>query len=205
MQKKLEDFSVTYLLTRDFLDAQLEMKEKLYDFNHSRPKDLKTRQDVLRDILGGYNGVHIEPPLHCDVASNLSFARGGFVNSGLVALDMAPITIGEWVMIGPNVQLIAATHPVALAERVKPYGCGEPINIGDNVWIGAGAIVMPGVTIGSRSIIGAGSVVVKDIPEGVIAVGNPCKVIKTIDHGEMPSEEEINQMYLDLGFEPVDF
>ncbi|WP_413112493.1 sugar O-acetyltransferase [Thaumasiovibrio sp. DFM-14] len=204
MHKSLDDFSVSYKLTQEFIAQQEAMREILYDFNHSRPREEALRQSLAKEILGRYQGTLIVPPFHCDVGKNIFLGRGGFINYGLVALDIAPITIGDFVMIGPNVQLLAASHPVALSERVLPYAMGDPITIGNNVWIGAGSIVMPGVTIGDNSVIGAGSLVLKDIPDSVIAFGRPCRVIKPIEHGSVPSDEDIEAMYVELGFSPLE-
>ncbi|WP_330872793.1 MULTISPECIES: sugar O-acetyltransferase [unclassified Photobacterium] len=133
------------------------------------------------------------------MGSNLSIGKNGFINYGLIVLDIAPVTIGDHVLIGPNVQLCAAGHPVLLSERVQPYACGDPITIGNHVWIGAGSIVLGGVSIGDNTVIGAGSIVVKDIPSNVIAAGNPCKVLRSIDHGQLPTEEDIQALYHQLG------
>ena len=191
MNKKVEDFSVQLLIDKTLVDHHLACKEKLYDFNFSRPSEGDKRKNILKSLFAKYNNTHIEPPFQCDMGNNISFGKGGFINYGVKILDIAPVTIGEYVLIAPNVVLATVDHPIDLAERVKPYACGEPITIGDNVWLGAGAIVLGGVTIGDRSVIGAGSVVTKDIPNDVIAVGNPCRVIKNIAHGKMPSQVQL--------------
>lgn len=198
MSKKVDDFSVKLQINKELADFQLACKEKLYDFNHSRPSETEKRQQILKSIFGQFSNTHIEPPFQCDMGSNIFFGEGGFLNYGVIILDIAPVTIGEYVLIAPNVVISTASHPVDLAERVKPYACAEPISIGDNVWLGAGAIVVGGVTIGDRSVIGAGSVVTKDIPSDVIAVGNPCRVIKKIEHGEMPSEAQLQEWWGDI-------
>lgn len=194
MANKLSDFSVQTLINKDLIDKQMQCKELLYDFNHSRPKEIELRRSILEKIINNYQGTHIEPPFICDIGQNLTIGKSGFINYGLIVLDIAPVTIGDHVLIAPNVQLCAASHPILLSERIQPFACGEPITIGDCVWIGAGSIVLGGVTIGNNSVIGAGSVVTKDISDNVIAVGNPCKVIKTIDHGEMPTQEDIDAL-----------
>ncbi|MGL6258667.1 sugar O-acetyltransferase [Vibrio sp. WXL103] len=197
-EKHLEEFSVHGSLERSLLDAQLTMREHLYDFNHTRPGETDKRQSLLTQILGRPCSTQIVPPLFCDIGTNLVLGEGGFINTNLVALDIAPIRIGNFVMIGPNVQLLASTHPLALQERLVPHIAGEPITIGDRVWIGAGAIILPGVNIGDNSVIGAGSVVNKDIPAGVLALGNPCRIIRAIDHGEIPSDEKIKANYAEF-------
>lgn len=198
MSKKIEDFSVQLLISKELDEAQLTCKDKLYDFNFSRPREKQKRTDILKSLFGKYHSTHIEPPFHCDMGTNIFFAQGGFLNYGVTILDIAPVTIGEYVLMGPNVVISTAGHPVDLAERVKPFACADPINIGDNVWLGAGCVVLGGVSIGSRSVIGAGSIVTKDIPSDVIAVGNPCRVIKKIEHGKIPSEAQLQEWWGEL-------
>ena len=198
MSKKVEDYSVQLRINKTLVDHQLICKEKLYDFNFSRPSEIDKRKDILASIFKKFSSTHIEPPFHCDMGSNISFGEGGFLNCGVKILDIASVTFGDYVLIAPNVVISTATHPLDLAERVKPYACAEPIVIGDNVWLGAGCIVVGGVTIGNRSVIGAGSIVTKNIPSDVVAVGNPCRVIKKIEHGEMPSEQQLAEWWSDL-------
>ncbi|MDD9178746.1 MULTISPECIES: sugar O-acetyltransferase [Aliivibrio] len=198
MSYKLSDFSVQIPINKELCAFQDEVKEQLYDFNHSRPSEHQLRADVLQSILGNYQGVIIVPPFYCDMGKNIHFECGGFLNSGVKILDLAPVFIGEYVQIGPNVVISTAGHPFDLAERVLPIASANPIKIGDNVWIGANAVILDGVTIGDRSVIGAGSVVTKDIPPDCVAVGNPCRVIKTITHSEMPTDEELDEMWADL-------
>ncbi|MCP4323292.1 MAG: sugar O-acetyltransferase [Psychromonas sp.] len=191
MSKKVADYSVQLLIDKALVNHQLACKEKLYDYNFSRPSEAEKRKNILKSLFGKYSNTHIEPPFHCDMGDNIFFGEGGFLNCGVKILDIAPVTIGEYVLVAPNVVIATVDHPVDLAERVKPYACAEPITIGDSVWLGAGAVVLGGVTIGDNSVIGAGSIVTKNIPSNVVAVGNPCRVIKKIEHGEMPSEAQI--------------
>lgn len=138
-------------------------------------------REVLAQLLGGLGiDVHIKPPLFVDYGFNITIGAGSFVNYGLVALDVAPITIGRDVQIGPNVQLLTPTHPVDPDPRRAKYEAGKPIVIGDNVWLGGGAIVLAGVSIGDNSVIGAGAVVTRDVPANVVAVGNPARVTRRI-------------------------
>lgn len=123
----------------------------------------------------------MKAPLYVDYGSNITIGDGTFVNVGLVALDVTPITIGAHCQIGPNVQLLTPTHPLDPEPRRAGYEAGEPITLGDNVWLGGGVIVCPGVTIGENTVVGAGAVVTKDLPANVVAVGNPAKVIRTLD------------------------
>jgi maltose O-acetyltransferase len=139
------------------------------------------RRRILTELLGHY-GEHSEvrPPFYCDYGHHIRIGARTFVNFGLVALDVAPITIGDDVQLGPNVQLLTPTHPVEPEPRRAKWEAAEPIIIGDNVWLGGGVIVLPGVTIGENTVVGAGSVVTKDLPAGVVAVGNPARVVRSI-------------------------
>ncbi|MFE0317214.1 sugar O-acetyltransferase [Streptomyces albogriseolus] len=136
---------------------------------------------VLAELLGSVGeDVEIRPPLYVDYGSNITVGARTFVNYHLTALDVAAITIGEDCQIGPNVQLLTPTHPVEPGPRRDKLEAARPITIGDNVWIGGGAIVCPGVTIGDNTVIGAGAVVTKDIPANVVAVGNPARPVRTL-------------------------
>jgi maltose O-acetyltransferase len=140
--------------------------------------------EILADVLGSLGeGAHVRPPLTVDYGENLHIGARTFVNANLTALDVAAITIGEDCQIGPNVQLLTPTHPVDPRPRRDKLEAAKPITVEDNVWLGGGVVVCPGVTIGENSVIGAGAVVTKDIPANVVAVGNPARVIReNIDH-----------------------
>lgn len=145
------------------------------------PNDLDGRRAVLAELLGALGeGSEILPPFRCDYGYRISIGARSFVNHGAVFLDVAPITIGADVQIGPNVQLLTATHPIDPEERRAGWEAGEPIAIGDNAWLGGGVIVCPGVSIGENSVIGAGAVVTREIPASVVAVGNPARVIREV-------------------------
>ncbi|WP_374463138.1 sugar O-acetyltransferase [Microtetraspora sp. AC03309] len=145
------------------------------------PTDQEAARPLLDELIGSIApDAHIRPPLYVDYGTYITIGSGTFANYGLTALDVAPITIGADVQIGPNVQLLTPTHPVDPDARRAKLEAAEPIVIGDNVWIGGGAIVLAGVTIGENSVIGAGAVVTRDIPTGVVAVGNPARVIRHI-------------------------
>jgi maltose O-acetyltransferase len=144
--------------------------------------DLAAAHKVLVQLLGEVGAdVLIKPPLFVDYGKHIKVGAGTFINYGLMALDVAAITIGRDVQIGPNVQLLTPTHPVDPAQRLAKLEAAKPIVIGDNVWLGGGAIVLAGVTIGANSVIGAGAVVTRDIPANVVAVGNPARVIRELD------------------------
>ncbi|WP_301173854.1 sugar O-acetyltransferase [Actinomadura geliboluensis] len=143
--------------------------------------DPDAARPILEDLLGSIApDAHIRPPLYVDYGSYITVGSGTFANFGLTALDVAPITIGSDVQIGPNVQLLTPTHPLDPERRRAKLEASEPIVIEDNVWLGGGAIVLPGVTIGENSVIGAGAVVTKDVPANVVAVGNPARVIRSL-------------------------
>lgn len=150
-------------------------------FNDSDPGDPGRRRSLLEQLLGSIGAdVEIRPPLHVDYGSHLHVGDRVFVNFGLTALDVAEIRIGDDVLLGPNVQLLTPTHPIAPEPRRAKWEAALPITIGDNVWIGGLAVICPGVTIGADSVIGAGAVVTRDVPAGVVAVGNPARVIRSV-------------------------
>ncbi|MCW2638336.1 MAG: putative sugar acetyltransferase [Dactylosporangium sp.] len=150
-------------------------------FNASPPDATEERRRILSELLGSLGeGTEIRPPFHCDYGYQTHIGARTFANFGLVALDVATITIGDDVQIGPNVQLLTPTHPIEAEPRRNKLEGAQPITIGDNVWLGAGAIILPGVTIGENTVVGAGAVVTKNLPANVVAVGNPARVIRTL-------------------------
>lgn len=143
--------------------------------------DVDAAQRTGRELFGDlHETAHVRPPVFVDYGSRITIGAGTFVNYNLTALDVAPITIGAHCQIGPNVQLLTPTHPVDPEPRRAGIESAEPITIGDNVWLGGGAIVLAGVTIGQNSVIGAGAVVTRDVPADVVAVGNPARVVRSI-------------------------
>lgn len=151
-------------------------------YNATSVRQGPLRRRLLEELLGSIGeGTEIRPPFYVDYGSQISVGARCFANFGLVALDVAPITIGDDVQIGPNVQLLTPTHPVAPGPRRDKWEAAEPIRIGDNVWLGGGAIVLPGVTIGDNTVVGAGAVVTRDLPADVVAVGNPARVVRTVE------------------------
>lgn len=150
-------------------------------YNATRADAVEERTSILRELLGAVgDGVGIRPPLFMDYGYQTSIGSGTFVNSGAVILDVGRVTIGADVQIGPNVQLLTPTHPLEPELRRSGAEAAEPISIGDNVWLGGGVIVCPGVTIGRDTVVGAGAVVTRDLPPGVLAVGNPARVIRQL-------------------------
>lgn len=163
------------------IEERLECKELCRDYNELRPKDIAGRNALLRKILGAAgDGLLVEQPFYCDYGYNIRVGKNFFANFNLVILDEAPVTFGDNVFVAPNCGFYTAGHPVDAPERNIGLEYARPITVGNDVWIGAGVSVLPGVTIGSNCVIGAGSVVTRDIPSNSIAVGNPCRVIKTI-------------------------
>lgn len=156
-------------------------KEKLYHYNQLPPILKKAREAILERILGSIKGnFNIALPFNCDYGSNIYIGKNFFSNFNCVILDSAKVTIGDNVLFGPNVCIYTVNHVLEPEARKKGLEFAKPVNLENNVWIGGNTVILPGVTIGENSVIGAGSVVTKDVPANVVAVGNPCKVIKSI-------------------------
>jgi maltose O-acetyltransferase len=168
-----------YIAADGELAADARRARLLQDrLNHPEATE-EERRRALTELLG-HIGEHSEvrPPFHCDYGTHVRIGARSFANVGLVALDVAAITIGDDVQIGPYVQLLTPTHPLDPALRRDKWEAAEPITIGDNVWLGGGVVVLPGVRIGADSVVGAGAVVTRDLPAGVVAVGNPARVVR---------------------------
>jgi len=181
-------------------EDRMENKKKLYEFNMLPPEEENKREELIQGILGkaGENA-HIEAPFHCDYGKNIEVGKNFFVNYNCTILDVGKVVIGDNVMFAPNVSIYTAGHPVHPESRNTGYEYGIAITIGDNVWIGGNVIINPGVTIGNNVVIGAGSIVTKDIPDNVIAVGSPCKVIREV------TEEDRKYYYKDKEFDVEDY
>ena len=162
-------------------EERMENKRKIYDYNLTRPDDVEKQDEIIRSILGkaGKN-VHIEAPFHCDYGKNITVGDNFFANYNCTILDVGNVVIGDNVMFAPNVSIYTAGHPIHPDSRNSGYEYGIAITIGDNVWVGGNVVITPGVKIGNNVVIGAGSVVTKDLPDNVIAVGNPCRVLREI-------------------------
>ncbi len=181
-REKLHSGKVYYPSGEEIMTEQLGYLDKLYDFNMTRPSQLDLREKLLKEMFAeiGEN-CYIEPPFHANWGGHhVHFGNNVYANFGLTMVDDTHIFVGDCTMFGPNVVVATAGHPINPELRAKAYQYNMPVRIGKNCWIGAGALIMPGVTIGDNTVIGAGSVVTKDIPSGVLAFGNPCKVIKKI-------------------------
>ena len=166
-------------------EERLENKKRIYRFNHMPPEEWDRQDELLKQILGRTGRfAHVEPPFHCDYGYNIEVGENFFANYNLTVLDVARVRIGANAQIAPNVSIYTAGHPIHPDSRNSGYEYGIDVTIGDNVWLGGNACVMPGVTIGNNVVIGAGSVVTKDIPDNVIAVGNPCRVVREITEAD---------------------
>lgn len=162
-------------------EERLENQKRIYRYNHLPPEEWDQLDTLLREILGKAGKVvHIMPPFHCDYGYNIEVGENFFANYNFTVLDVGPVRIGDNAQIAPNVSIYTAGHPVHPDSRNSGYEYGIGITIGDNVWIGGNACILPGVTIGNNVVIGAGSVVTRDLPDNVIAVGNPCRVVRQI-------------------------
>jgi maltose O-acetyltransferase len=167
------------------VQERLKAREIVFDINQLSPRQANERAELFRQLLGK-SGEHflIEPPFHCDYGYNIDLGENFFANFNLIILDCAKVTIGDYVFAGPNVGLYTAGHPVHHEPRNREYEYAIPITIGNNVWIGGNVVIGPGIRVGDNTVIGAGSIVTHDIPPGVIAVGNPCRVLREIKEAD---------------------
>lgn len=166
---------------QDLIKERMQAKELCYDFNQLRPRDVENQKKIMQKLLGCIHGdFFITAPFWCDYGYNIEIGENFYANHNLVILDGAKVTFGDNVFIAPNCGFHTAGHPIDHQRRNQGLEYAYPIHVGNNVWIGAGVQVMPGVTIGDDVVIGGGSVVVKDIPSHSVAVGNPCRVIRKI-------------------------
>ena len=181
-------------------EERLENKKRIYKYNNLPPEAEKEQEELVKEILGktGEN-VHIEAPFHCDYGYNIEVGEDFFANYNLTVLDVGRVRIGKNAQIAPNVSIYTAGHPIHPDSRNSGYEYGIEVTIGDNVWIGGNVCIMPGVTVGDNVVIGAGSVVTKDIPDSVIAVGNPCRVVRTI------TDDDRDFYYRDRRFDVDDY
>ena len=166
----------------DIVEEQTACLDRLYDFNHTRPTEMDKRQALMKEMFAeiGEN-CYIEPPFHANWGGkHVHFGKNVYANFGLTMVDDTHIYVGDYTLFAPNVVVATAGHPIDPELRARGLQYNAAVHIGKNCWIGAGALIMPGVTIGDNTVIGAGSVVTKDIPAGVVAVGNPCRVMREI-------------------------
>ena len=182
MKKKLHTGELYLPGDDEIMKEQLDCLEKLYDFNATRPHELEMRAKMLKDMFAEIgDGCYIEPPLHSNWGGHhVHFGKNVYANFNLTLVDDTHIYVGDYTMLGPNVVIATAGHPILPELREQGYQYNAPVRIGKNCWLGAGVIVLPGITIGDNVVVGAGSVVTKDLPSGVVAVGNPCKILREI-------------------------
>ena len=167
-------------LDEELVRARERARDLCQDLNATRERDQETRRRILTELFGkGGDSVWMQPPFYCDYGSNIALGERVFFNFNCVVLDVCRVKIGDFTLFGPAVQIYTATHPLE-ADLRRRQEFGKPIEIGSDVWVGGGAIICPGVKIGSKCVIGAGSVVTRDVPEGVFAAGNPCRVLRPI-------------------------
>jgi len=165
---------------RELVEARERARDLCQELNATRESQQDARRRIAVQLFGkGGDSVWLQPPFYCDYGANISLGERVYFNFNCVVLDVCPVTIGSFTLCGPAVQIYTATHPLN-AELRRRQEFGKPIEIGQDVWVGGGAIICPGVTIGNGTVIGAGSVVTRDIPSGVLAAGNPCRVIREI-------------------------
>ena len=181
-------------------EERLAAKRKCFEYNNLDPGDRETQQKIIRELFGKTGEwFNIEAPFRCDYGYNIEIGENFFANYNFIVLDVGKVVIGDNVQIAPNVAIYTAGHPVHPDSRNSGYEYGIGITIGDNVWIGGNTCIMPGVTIGNNVVIGAGSVVTKDIPDNMIAVGNPCRVVREI------TEADRDFYYRDRKFDVDDY
>jgi galactoside O-acetyltransferase len=199
IKEKMHNCALYSFSGEGLLQEQTLCLEKLYDFNMTRPSEGEKRQKMLSEMFREIGeGCYIEPPLHSNWGGrHVHFGKGVYANFGLTLVDDTHIYVGDYTMFGPHVTLATAGHPILPQLREKEYQFNSPIHIGRNCWLGAGVIVLPGVSIGDNSVIGAGSVVTKDIPANVVAYGNPCKVVRPI------SEKDREVYFRDKKIDPA--
>lgn len=185
-----------YISDQTVMDQQKECRKILQQLNTMNRWEFKEITAVVTKLLGKSHNPFVNPPFYCDYGSNIYVGKDFFANYNCCIIDVAKVTIGDSCMLAPNVSIYTAGHPVHPASRNSGFEFGLEVTIGDNVWIGGSTVILPGVHIGSNTVIGAGSVVTKDIPDWVIAVGNPCKVVRSI------TEADRKYYYKDRVFDP---
>ncbi|WP_249313777.1 sugar O-acetyltransferase [Congzhengia minquanensis] len=167
----------------EILKRQTKCLDRLYDFNMTRPTEFEKRQKLMKEMFAEIgDGCYIEPPFHANFGgAHCHWGHHIYANFNLTMVDDTHIYVGDYTMFGPNVTIATAGHPILPELREKAYQYNAPVHIGKNCWLGAGVIVLPGITIGDNVVIGAGSIVTKDLPPNVVAVGNPCRILRKIN------------------------
>lgn len=183
IKEKMHNGELYLPLDEEILKEQFSYLNRLYDFNQTRPTELDKRGELLKELFAEIgDGCYIEPPLYANWGGHhVHFGKNVYANFNLTLVDDTHIYVGDCTMFGPNVVIATGGHPLLPGLREKGYQYNAPVHIGRNCWLGAGVVVVPGITIGDNVVIGAGSIVTKDIPSNVLAVGNPCKVLREIN------------------------
>ena len=183
-KEKMLDGELYDALDPELVKARERARDLCQDLNATREREQEVRRRILQELLGsGGDSVWMQPPFYCDYGSNMYLGESVYFNFNCVVLDVCQVRVGDFTFFGPSVQIYAATHPIN-AQLRRSQEFGKPVTIGSDVWVGGGAIICPGVTIGSKTVIGAGSVVTKNIPDGVVAAGNPCRIIREITEAD---------------------
>jgi len=178
--KQRRDAQMAYISDSDVFEEQKICREKLQKLNFMNRSDFDGIAEVIKDLFGKSDGAFVNPPFYCDYGKHIEVGKNFFANYNCTILDVARVVIGDNCQMAPNVAIYTAGHPIHPISRNSTYEYGKEVTIGDNVWIGGNTVICPGVHIGNNVVIGAGSVVTKDIPDWVIAAGNPCNVIRKI-------------------------
>ena len=192
---KRRDLEMPYISDASVMEEQKACRRILQELNFSDRSDFEKISRIVKKLLGKSENAFINPPFYCDYGSHIEVGKNFFANYNCTIIDVAKVTIGDNCQMAPNVAIYTAGHPLHPVSRNSLYEYGISVTIGDNVWIGGNTIILPGVHIGSNTVIGAGSVVTKDIPDWVVAAGNPCRVIKKI------TEDDKKYYYKDREFD----
>ena len=178
------DAGMPYISDDSIMEEQMRCRKILQRLNTVDRSDFNAISEIVKELFGKSEGAFLNPPLYCDYGSHIEVGKNFFANYNCTIIDVAKVKIGDYCQMAPNVAIYTAGHPVHPVSRNSAYEYGIEVTIGDNVWIGGNTVILPGVHIGSNTVIGAGSVVTKDIPDWVIAAGNPCKVVREITEAD---------------------
>ncbi len=201
VKEKMHNGDLYYPNDESIASEQLKCLDRLYDFNMTRPAETDKRNSMLKEMFAEIGeGCYIEPPFHANFGGkHVHFGKNIYANFNLTLVDDTHIYVGDYTMFGPNVTVATAGHPILPELRQKGYQYNAPVHIGKNCWIGAGAVIVPGITIGDNVVIGAGSIVTKNIPSNTVAVGNPCRVLREVN------EHDREFYFKDRRIKPSDF